>query len=71
MGYSPWGRKQLDTTEQLMISLFSIDKIAQIQSIQSNATKRTCLCNWHPERPLVPSGQPPSPSCDPGPYPPS
>ena len=24
MGYSPWSRKELDTTEQLKLSLFSL-----------------------------------------------
>ena len=28
MGYSPWGRKESDTTEQLTLSLFTIDSVS-------------------------------------------
>ena len=28
MGYSPWGRKELDTTERLTLSLLSLSKLS-------------------------------------------
>ena len=36
MGYSPWGRKELDTTEQLTLSLLSLSKLSASRAYTLN-----------------------------------
>ena len=54
MGYSPWGHKEWDMAEELMLSLFkprepqllsscSRDHELQLLSLQSEATEPACL----------------------------
>ena len=38
MGYSPWRHKEVDTTEQLTLSLFTITAAAAAKSLQSCPT---------------------------------
>ena len=42
-GYSPWGRKELDTTEQLTLPLMEALKVLQIQ-IVSSGVEYTAIC---------------------------
>ena len=39
MGYSPWGRKESDTTEQLTLSLFSLNLLLGIYNSQKSVLK--------------------------------
>ena len=43
VGYSPWGRKELDTTEQLTLHLMEALKGLQIQ-IVSSGVEYTTIC---------------------------
>ena len=39
MGYSPWGCKESDTTEQLTLSLFSLNLLLGIYNSQKSVLK--------------------------------
>ena len=49
LGYSPWGRKELDTTEQLTLSLFTTLKaswvIQQWQKTSGKHNKQKTMCS--------------------------
>ena len=54
VGYSPWGRKESDTTERLSLSLFTFRGCQTLQVVGTAAKWRVCLVY---DKQITPSGQ--------------